>query len=272
MKERKLTGNEMFEVIKEECERILGKVEGKGKKKQKGVLFHRVVNRKWGYFKAGDEKKDFKYVGEIVNGEPNGSGTYTSPGGFKYVGEFKDGKHHGKGTIYHLTGAKYEGEWKDNVKHGQGSHIFSDGLKIVGEFRRNRPWNATWYDKKGHFIKNTVSSIEKRQKGVLFGRKVNRKLEWYKTGDEVKDEKYVGEIKNGKPNGQGTEISTYGSKYVGGWKDGELHGQGRVTWSYENVLFQTYVGEWKDGKMWNVTGYGKDGNINRRWVNGKRHK
>ena len=254
----------------EECNEVV--------KKQSGVLFGKREDTKWKdggewkWFENDDDDRTGKYKGEIVNGKPNGSGTYTSPGGFKYVGELKNGKYHGKGTLYHRTGAKYEGEWKDNVKHGQGSHTFSDGLKIVGEFRRNRPWNATWYDKKGHFIKNTVNSIEKRQKGVLFGSKVNRKLEWYKTGDEVKDEKYVGEIKNGKPNGQGTEISTHGSKYVGGWKDGELHGQGRVTWSYENVLFQTYVGEWKEGRMWNVTGYGKDGKINRTWVNGKRHK
>ena len=39
MTDKKLTGNEMFEVVKEECERILGKVENKGKKKKKGVLF-----------------------------------------------------------------------------------------------------------------------------------------------------------------------------------------------------------------------------------------
>ena len=31
MTEKKLTGNEMFEMVKEECERILGKVENKGK-------------------------------------------------------------------------------------------------------------------------------------------------------------------------------------------------------------------------------------------------
>ena len=36
MKERKLTGNEMFELVKEECERILEKVKGKGKKRQNG--------------------------------------------------------------------------------------------------------------------------------------------------------------------------------------------------------------------------------------------
>ena len=33
------------------------------------------------------------------------------------------------------------------------------------------------------------------------------KLEWCKSGDEKKSGKYVGEIKNGKPNGQGTYTS-----------------------------------------------------------------
>ena len=36
MTEKKLTGNEMFELVKEECERILGKVEPEVKKRQKG--------------------------------------------------------------------------------------------------------------------------------------------------------------------------------------------------------------------------------------------
>jgi len=36
MEDRKLTGNKMFEMVKEECERILGKVETGVKKRQKG--------------------------------------------------------------------------------------------------------------------------------------------------------------------------------------------------------------------------------------------
>ena len=39
MTEKKLTGNQMFEMLKEECERILGKVKGKGKKRQNGFCF-----------------------------------------------------------------------------------------------------------------------------------------------------------------------------------------------------------------------------------------
>ena len=54
MTEKKLTGNKMFELVKDECERILEKVENKGKKKKKGVLF--FINRNWkvGGYEDGD--------------------------------------------------------------------------------------------------------------------------------------------------------------------------------------------------------------------------
>ena len=67
MTEKKLTGNETFELVKEECERILGKVETVVKKRQKGVLFFINRNRIVGWYEDGDEKKDGKYVGEIEN-------------------------------------------------------------------------------------------------------------------------------------------------------------------------------------------------------------
>ena len=90
MTEKKLTGNEMFELLKEECQRILGKVGVKGKKRQKGVLYGRSVNGKWGWYGYGDEEKDSKYVGKTKNGKPNGQGKMILPDGKKYVGEYKD--------------------------------------------------------------------------------------------------------------------------------------------------------------------------------------
>ncbi|SVC48835.1 uncharacterized protein METZ01_LOCUS301689, partial [marine metagenome] len=81
MKENKLTGNDMFNMVKEECERIIGNGEDGVKNKQEGVLYGRSVNGKWGWYRYGDEEKDGKYVGEIVNGKPNGQGTFTLFGG-----------------------------------------------------------------------------------------------------------------------------------------------------------------------------------------------
>jgi len=84
-----------------------------------GFLFLRKVSGKWGWHEDGDAGKDYKYEGIIENGKPNGSGTYTSPGGNQYVGEFKDGIKHGQGTFIYASGSKYQGEWKDGKKHGQ---------------------------------------------------------------------------------------------------------------------------------------------------------
>ena len=68
--------------------------------------------------------------------------------------------------------------------------------------------------------------------------------QWEKDGDEDKDGKYIGEIKNREPSGQGTKTWTNGDMYEGEFKDGKYDGQGTYTWSGG----RKYVGEWKDGE------------------------
>ena len=81
---------------------------------------------------------------------------------------------------------------------------------------------------------------------------------------ENTDRKYVGEIKNGRPNGQGTVTRNDGKTYVGEFRTGRLNGQGTVTWSDG----RKNVGEWKNGKEWNIKKYNKKGKIIGKWVNG----
>ena len=112
--------------------------------------------------------------------------------------------------------------------------------------------------------------------GILFLRNVNGEPKWFKIGYEkiwvhlfwkvITDGKYVGQIENGEPNGQGTFTFPDGEKYVGEFKDGEQHGQGTLT-SKEGKKFE---GEWKNNKPLNGTFYDKDGKINYKYVNGKR--
>ena len=82
----------------------------------------------------------------------------------------------------------------------------------------------------------------KKRKGGLFFINRDRKLGWYEKGDRKKDGKYVGEIENMKPNGQGTHTYSNGEKYVG---------------------------EWKGGMPWIGTKYNKNGEILGKWANGK---
>ena len=55
---------------------------------------------------------------------------------------------------------------------------------------------------------------------------------------------YVGEFKDGLPNGQGTFTYASGTQYVGEWMDGKNNGQGTKTFADGSQ----YVGEWMDGK------------------------
>ena len=57
---------------------------------------------------------------------------------------------------------------------------------------------------------------------------------------------YVGRIKDGELNGQGTYTHLDGSKYVGGYKDGKRYGEGTSTYANGE---KAYVGEWKDGEQ-----------------------
>jgi len=119
-------------------------------------------------------------------------------------------------------------------------------------------------------IEKPVVVVQKKEKGVLYGRRVNGELMWYKSGNEKKDGKYVGEIEDGKPNGQG--IYTFekgeweGDKYVGEYKNGKKVGYGTYTWKDG----EKYVGSWMMNIRWNGTDYDKNGNIWYKYVNGQR--
>jgi hypothetical protein len=113
--------------------------ETKSEQKQlaKVVLFWNQANGKWGWHKYGDQKKDGKYLGEVVNGKPNGQGTLTYPDGEKYVGEWKDGK-----------------------ENGQGTYTFTNGKMWIGEFRKGQPWNINEYDKNEKLIAVYVNGVK----------------------------------------------------------------------------------------------------------------
>ncbi len=83
-----------------------------------------------------------------------------------------------------------------------------------------------------------------QETGVLFLSLENGELVYYEEGDDDNEGKYVGEIDNGEPNGQGTFIWSDGSKYEGEFKDGKKNGQGTET-SPDGIK---YEGEWVNGK------------------------
>jgi hypothetical protein len=62
--------------------------------------------------------------------------------------------------------------------------------------------------------KKPVVVVYKKQTGVLFRRAENRQWMWFRNGNNKNDRIYVGDIRNGKPNGKGTYTYPSGDKFV----------------------------------------------------------
>jgi len=67
---------------------------------------------------------------------------------WKYIGEIKKGKPHGTGVLSSTFG-KYSGEVNNGILHGQGTYTYKSGRKRVGEFRKGNEWYVKSYDKNG---------------------------------------------------------------------------------------------------------------------------
>jgi len=100
-----------------------------------GVLYLKKVNGKFGWFESGNDKKHWKYIGEIKKGKPHGTGVLSS------------------------TFGKYSGEVNNGILHGQGTYTYKSGRKRVGEFRKGKEWNVKSYDKKGKLETEWVKGI-----------------------------------------------------------------------------------------------------------------
>ena len=102
-----------------------------------------------------------------------------------------------------------------------------------------------------------------QETGVLYLTKVNGKFGWFENSNDIKDWKYEGEIKNGKPNGTGVLEYTLAT-YSGEVKNGMPHGQGTYTYKSGRKI----VGEFRKIKPWNAKKYDKYGKLEAEWVKG----
>jgi hypothetical protein len=77
--------------------------------------------------------------------------------------------------------------------------------------------------------------------------------EWLDEGN------YTGDLKDGKPHGQGTITYANGNKYAGEWRNGLRNGQGTCIWPGGTK----YVGEFRDGH--------ENGQGTRTWPSGRKY-
>jgi len=124
-------------------------------------------------------------------------------------------------------------------------------------------------------LSSFLTSCEKKE-GTLYRWETSSGVVWKGYGDKEFQDYYVGEWKDGKPNGLGVMIYTnYKSKYqfivkrkgkyIGEWKDGKWNGQG----IHKNKFQTTFVGEFRNDIYWEGTLYEYQGEIIGKFENGK---
>ena len=180
---------------------------------------------------------------------------------------------------------------------------------LYQEFSEERIWNDDYWFESSPRLKERIKelleeSLEDKKGGIGILNKEyediveveynDGKYNGYGMYIDYGGKMYVGEFKNGLPNGQGTETFLLdGKKYVGEFKDGLPNGQGTET--YSDVLknkpsgsnmrmmrlkvykqYSQYEGEWKNGKQigqgtttWNDgSKFVGSTNEHGQWVNG----
>jgi MORN repeat len=65
--------------------------------------------------------------GVMEAGECRHNCTVSTQGGNKYVGDLQDNRPHGSGIMYYADGTKYSGGWASGKKHGKGTFRAKDG-------------------------------------------------------------------------------------------------------------------------------------------------
>ncbi len=240
-----------------------------------GGLENNVYHGKGAITLHGDSEGDSVWSGEWKHGAPwTGEGFIGNQEGFCwYRGRIVEGKFEGEGQfcskqdlsksllpLYFVwRNHQYDGQYRNGLKHGQGTlqYIYKCNAgkgapnkenpnwsgEWSGEFKDDRPWNGS-----GFHIYETRNEYNTPVKRLYVGELKNgqpngRGIMVYFITDEGYVSWYEGNFKDGKPDGEG-EKRAGDSFYRGSWKNGELNGYGE----YISSDGSFYKGGWKNGK------------------------
>lgn len=131
-----------------------GKKKGKGKETTRQFIYegeyaNNAMNGK-GVIEFLEEKN--KYIGDFLNNELTGTGTYIWDSGEKYEGTLLKGNYHGKGVFSWPDGQVYEGDYVNGIKEGNGKMTYPNGNIYEGPYVNGNPHGIGKYTKKGKTV------------------------------------------------------------------------------------------------------------------------
>ncbi len=178
--------------------------------------------------------KDGIYVGWLIDGVPNESGTLTFPNGEYYTGGFADGEFNGRGEYNYLDGSRYEGDWFEGKIEGKGAFYYSDGSYIYADFVEGKPTGVCTYEyANGDFYEGELLELQRHGKGTF---------KWA-NGDT-----YDGDFVHGDRQGYGKYTYCGGEVYYEGfWVDNVQNGYGNYK-NEDGIFSGVYVEGVLEGK------------------------
>ena len=145
------------------------------------------------------------YIGQIKNDKRSGKGKlYYKNNNLKYEGDFADDKFEGHGKLIYENGEYYVGEFKDNKKNGEGTIFYPDdtikfkGVFINDKYKPKKINHLCLYYIIGFLV--AFFSFLIIYKNIINKNKIKK---IYLNNFEY----YIGELKNGFPNGKGKKFN-----------------------------------------------------------------
>ncbi|KAH3732077.1 MORN motif precursor [Pelomyxa schiedti] len=223
------------------------------------------------------------YRGRLVDGLPDGNGSYTFPDGATYDGEWRRGARHGRGVYQRPAGpgagvggagvVRCDGEWRDDVRDGWNVCRNPDGGWFEGLWRGHRWARGAWHDPNGvDVLDGSWAWSDADRANKMQGWGVHRRAAVsgghspdgasYGIGAQTV---YEGEWDGDRWHGVGTWRSPSGDIYDGQFDHGKRSGTGRILFGDNGEEGGgSYVGGWKDDAF--------HGRGVRLWANGTRYE
>ncbi len=196
----------------------------------------------WKVGKASGEGKakavdgTWEYVGEMVEDDRHGQGTYTVFNAadnelVKYVGKWYKNRMSGFATATYVSGRKYIGNFYYNEPSGKGEMIWPDGTRLKGFFEDGKVSGfatTTWIDdpnvKERKVVKREAMYIDNVLNGpatIIYNDGTIEKVNY----------------SNGKRNGEGVINFGNGVVFIGMFKNDKRNGVGKEIWD-DNLTFE----------------------------------
>ena len=134
---------------------------------------------------------DRKYIGQVINGIPEGKGVMYVDGGDIYKGEFRNGKYDGKGIYYfnendNTRGNRYEGEFCNGQANGKGIYYKSNDDRYEGDWKKDlKEGKGIYFWSNGDRYEGEWKNDKREGKGIYYWDNGNRVMGDYSNGKEV---------------------------------------------------------------------------------------